>query len=74
MIQKLEYRLARKKERQFFGCGERYPTKEAARADAPLVNKARVTQGCEPVTHILTLPAKGRDDCDPSHFLGTEAL
>jgi hypothetical protein len=70
----LEYRLARQKERQFISSGERYPTKGAAREAAPDINRARVEKGMQPLTHILTLPARGSDAADPSHFLSVEPL
>ena len=73
IIRTLEYRLAWRKD-QFFGSGERYATKDEARRDATRINAERIARNLEPLTHILTLPARGTDDADPSHFIGCEPL
>ena len=70
----LQYRLARRDGPHFLACGDRYPTKEAARTAAPAVNRAREFAGLEKVDHILTLPSAGSDGADPSHFLQVEPL
>jgi hypothetical protein len=77
-VTRLEYKLARMKAHrfgdQFLASGERYPTREAARLAAPMVNAERESKGLEPCTHILTLPAKDTEGIDPSHFLSAEPL
>jgi len=74
MIRTLEYRLARQKDRQFLGSGERYTTKEEARREAKRINAERIARNLEPLTHVLTLPARDTDDGDPSHFIACDPL
>lgn len=73
-VTRLEYRLARKKGQQYFGCGPRYPTKAAAREAATTINRERLRAGLSPADHILALPARDADACDPSHFLSVEPV
>lgn len=79
MITSLEYRLAWKQlmpngRDSFHAFGDRYPTREAARRDAPTVNRERLRHNIKPADSILYLPMKGQSDCDPSHFVNVEPL